>query len=632
MLTSMRKNAGSFIIKLLLGAIVVVFVLWGVGTNQKSSNPEVARVDGQPIDYAAFARAHQQLQENIRRQFGGGLDQAALRALNLKEQALNQLIERAILVNEAQTMGFRVSDEELAAYIRIIPAFQSSGGFSRSQYEQVLAQFRMTPEAFEAAQRDDLLIQKLSDVLTRAAKVSEGEAVDWYNWQNAKLNLAYVLFKPDQAEIVDPADEETKTYFDENAKRYQTPPKRSANYLVFRPDDHRSAIRPTAEDVALYYEEHMDEFAIEESIAARHILFKVEAGADQAVAEATRRRAEEVYEQIKAGGDFEKLAQTHSDEAATGAQGGFLGTFGRGQMVKPFEEAAFALEPGQVSPPVRTDFGYHIIKVDQKTPAGTRTLAEAENKIRGQLTDREARFMALEEAEAAYDLSYENENLEMVAAAKERALQTTGLIARDEPIAGVADAAAFSRILFDLPTDGISEVQEIGGDFYIIQVQSVEDPKIPALESVQARVVADWKQELRWEQAENQAKAFLLALKEGGALDALSREKGLEVKTTGYFKRNEAIADIGYQPEMATAAFALSKDKPLPENPVRTASGFYVIRLMDRQQPEGGIDQIQLDQTQNQLLQRKQQQIFDDWMAEAKARTDIQIIDRSVLE
>ena len=153
MLTSMRENAGSWVIKLLLGAIVVVFVLWGVGTNQQSSNPEVARVADQSISYSQWAQAYQMQVDNIRRQFGNNLDEASLKSLNLKEQALNQLIDRVVLLREAEAMGFRVSDEEVMDHIRSIPAFQSNGNFSPPQYRQMLAQLRLTPEEFEASQR-----------------------------------------------------------------------------------------------------------------------------------------------------------------------------------------------------------------------------------------------------------------------------------------------------------------------------------------------------------------------------------------------------------------------------------------------------------------------------------------------
>ncbi len=631
MLTSMRKNAGSFIIKLLLGAIVVVFVLWGVGTNQKSSNPEVARVEGQSITYAEYAQSYQRLVDNVRRQFGSNLDDETLKALNLREQALNQLVDRAILINKAQALGFRVSDAELTGHIRNTLFFQSNGQFDRVQYDRVLSQLRMTPEAFEASQRDDLLIQKVSDVVSRTAKVTAEEATDWYRWQNASVNLAYVLFAPDRADIVDPGEEEIQTYFEEHKERYKTPPKRKARFLVFRTDDYRADVSVTADDVAVYYDEHIEEFKVEESIEARHILFKVEADAEQGVIDAARKRAEDVYTQIKSGGDYAELARAHSDEASTGAKGGYLGTFGRGQMVKPFEEAAFALEAGEVSAPVRSEFGFHIIKVDQKKAARTRTLAEAENKIRGQLADGRARFRALEAAEAAYDLSYESEDLEAVAGELGQGLQTTGMITRNQPVEGVSDPTAFGRILFGLNADAISDVQEIGGAFYIIQVTAIESPQVPELASVQERVVEDWKHGLRWEQAENQAKAFLLALKEGGTMEALSQEKSLELKTTGFFKRGEAIEGIGYLPAMADAAFNLSAANPLPENPARSSDGFFVFRFKERQEPEGQIDQAQLDQARAQLRQRKQQQIFEDWLAAARAQAKIEI-DHSVLE
>jgi peptidyl-prolyl cis-trans isomerase D len=524
-----------------------------------------------------------------------------------------------------------VGDAELTAFIRGVPAFQSNGQFDRTRYEQMLAQLGMTPEAFETAQRDDLLIQKVSDMIARTAKVAEDEAAEWYRWENAAVNVEYVLFAPDQTTVAVPSDNEIRTYFESQQDRYKTPAKRSARYLVYRTADYRPQVRLTDEDVRAYYEDHIDEFAIAESVEARHILFKLDQDADQSTVDAVRARADEVHAQITAGGDFAELAKTYSEETTTGSKGGYLGTFERGQMVKPFEETAFALESGQVSQPVRTPFGYHIIKVDQKTAAGTRTLAEADSKIRGLLTDRRAQALALEDAEAAYDLSYENEDLAVVAQQVAQTLQTTGMIARNQAVDGVTDPTAFGRVLFGLSADGISDVQEIDGDYYIIQVQAVEEPRVPDLEAVKASVMADWKQAQSWERAEEQAGAFLQALVDGGRMDALSADQGLTLETTGFFKRNEAIEKIGYQPEMAAAAFTLSEQNPLPENPVRSGDGFYVFRLLDRQAPTEAITATDLEQIKTQLQQRKQRQLFEDWVAEARSRADIQI-DRTLLK
>jgi peptidyl-prolyl cis-trans isomerase D len=626
----MRENAGSWVIKLLLGAIVVVFVLWGVGTNQQSSNPEVARVADQSISYSQWAQAYQMQVDNIRRQFGSNLDEETLKALNLKEQALNQLIDRVVLVREAEAMGFRVSDEEVMDHIRSIPAFQSNGNFSPPQYRQMLAQLRLTPEEFEVSQREDLLIQKISDVISRAAKVTRSEAEDWYRWQNAAVNLEYVLIGIDQAAAIELSEDDLGAYFEEHQARYRTPAKRDVRYLAFRSADYRPQVKLSDDDVAVYYDEHIDEFKTPHTIEARHILFKVDQNADSATVEAARTRAEAVYAQITAGSDFAELAKAHS-EGPTREAGGYLGRFGRGQMVKAFEEAAFALEAGQVSAPVRTEFGWHIIKVEKQNPERTRTLAEADDKIRGQLTNSRAQLLALEDAEAAYDLSYEDEDLAAVAQQLGRELLTTGMMARNDPVEGISDAAAFSRIVFDLKAGGISEVKEIGGDYYIAQVTEIQEPQVPGLESVRDRLTEDLQQEKRWNLAENQAQAFLLALREGGAMDALSAAQNLEVKQTGFFKRNEAIAEIGRQPEMAAAAFALSKEKPLPEKPVRSNNGYYVFRFIERQAPEDAIDPNQRDQVRDQLLQRKQRTMFDDWLAQARSRNEIEI-DRSILE
>ena len=212
-----------------------------------------------------------------------------------------------------------------------------------------------------------------------------------------------------------------------------------------------------------------------------------------------------------------------------------------------------------------------------------------------------------------------------------RELHNTGMIARNDAVEGISDAAAFSRMVSDLRAGGISEVKEIGGDYYIAQVTEVQEPQVPSLESVRDRATEDLKEEKRWSQAENRAKAFLLALQEGGTIDALSAAQKLEVKQTGFFKRNEAIAEIGRQPEMVAAAFALSREKPLPEKPVRSDNGYYVFRFVERQAPEDAIDPNQRDQVRDQLLQRKQRAMFDDWLAQARSRSKIEI-DRSILE
>jgi peptidyl-prolyl cis-trans isomerase D len=249
MLTQMRNNVGNWIIKLLLGAIVIVFVLWGVGSNQKNPNATVATVDGIPIGYTEFSRTYQNLMENIRRQFGGDVNDETIRALNLKEQAVNQLVDRRVILHAADEMGFKVSDEELAISIGAIPAFQSTNGFNVQAYQQVLSRLGLTTEEFEASQREDLLIQKVNDFISRTVNVSDEEAVAWYQWQNSTVDIEYVLLDPQAYPVPTTTEEEQRAFFEEQQNRYKTAPKVKARYVVFRPAEYRSRVQVNDDEV-----------------------------------------------------------------------------------------------------------------------------------------------------------------------------------------------------------------------------------------------------------------------------------------------------------------------------------------------------------------------------------------------
>jgi peptidyl-prolyl cis-trans isomerase D len=629
MLTQMRKNVGSWIIKLLLGAIVVVFVLWGVGSNQKSPNATVATVDGVPIGYVDFSRTYQNLMENIRRQFGDNVNEEMLNSLNLKEQAINQLVDRRVILNAAEKMGFEVTDEELTASIAAIPAFQSESGFNTQAYQAVLNRLGLTPETFEASQREDLLIQKMTEFIGHSVNVSDAEATAWYQWQNATVDIEYLRVDPKTYKDQPVSDEEARAYFEAHQNRYETAPQIKSRYLVFRPADYKSRIQVSDDEVKTYYEENQAEFFTPETVEARHILIKVGKDADEAAVEAARLRAQAIYERAVQGEDFAKLAKELS-EGPSRNQGGYLGTFGRGKMVKPFEDKAFALQSGEISEPVRTDFGWHIIKVEKHNIAHTLTLEEAQSKIRGLLSDKKARALALEDAESAYDMSYGGDD--MLAAAEKLGVtvHTTDWIAQGATGPGVADSAKFVEAVFALDPMAVSDVKDLGDGFYLIQSLKNRPAEIPAFDTVKERVVLDVREEKQWAQAETEARAMLQSLREGGTMAAVGQSKGLSPKATGEFKRNAAIPGIGYNPGLAAAAFKLTSETPYPEAPVRGQESVFVFRLLERRLPDAQSGGAQMDALKQQLLQRKQGEIYQNWMAQARSRTKIEI-DRAML-
>jgi peptidyl-prolyl cis-trans isomerase D len=629
MLTQMRKNVGSWIIKLLLGAIVVVFVLWGVGSNQKSPNATVATVDGVPIGYVDFSRTYQNLMENIRRQFGDNVNEEMLNSLNLKEQAINQLVDRRVILNAAEKMGFEVTDEELTASIAAIPAFQSESGFNTQAYQAVLNRLGLTPETFEASQREDLLIQKMTEFIGHSVNVSDAEATAWYQWQNATVDIEYLRVDPKTYKDQPVSDEEARAYFEAHQNRYETAPQIKSRYLVFRPADYKSRIQVSDDEVKTYYEENQAEFFTPETVEARHILIKVGKDADEAAVEAARLRAQAIYERAVQGEDFAKLAKELS-EGPSRNQGGYLGTFGRGKMVKPFEDKAFALQSGEISEPVRTDFGWHIIKVEKHNIAHTLTLEEAQSKIRGLLSDKKARALALEDAESAYDMSYGGDD--MLAAAEKLGVtvHTTDWIAQGATVPGVADSAKFVEAVFALDPMAVSDVKDLGDGFYLIQSLENRPAEIPAFDTVKERVVLDVREEKQWAQAETEARAMLQSLRDGGTMAAVGQSKGLSPKATGEFKRNAAVPGIGYDPGLAAAAFKLTSETPYPEAPVRGQESVFVFRLLERRLPDAQSGGAQMDALKQQLLQRKQGEIYQNWMAQARSRTKIEI-DRAML-
>ena len=624
MLTQMRENVGSWIIKLLLGAIVVVFILWGVGPDQKNPNAIVATVDGKPIGYMEFSRTYQNLLENVRRQFGDSVNEEMINALNLKEQAVNQLVDRRVILNAADKMGFEVADEELAMSIAAIPAFQSESGFNTAAYQQVLSRMGLTPEAFETLQREDLLIQKVNDFIGRTVNVSADEAIAWYQWQNTTIDMEYLLVDPARYTDIAVDDESQRTFFEANKDNYQTAPKIKARYLVLRPADYRSRVQLEDDEIKTYYEENQDEFYSPETVEARHILIKLDKDADEKTVEAGRARAVAIHERILKGEDFAELAKELS-EGPSKSQGGYLGTFGRGRMVKPFEDQAFAMQTGDISEPIRTDFGWHIIKVEKRNAAQTLTLAVSEDKIRGQLSDKKARALALEDAESAYDMSYGGDDLLAAAERLGVAVTTTEALARNDTVPGVADSEKFLSTAFSLDAMVVSDVQELGDGFYIIQTLEKIPSEIPAFETVQERVQQDLISEKQWAQAEADAQEMLQALRDGAAMAEVGQGQGITPRTTGWFKRGDAIPDVGFEPALAAAAFKLSLDDPYPVAPVRGTKGVFVFRNVDRQIPDAQSDAAELDAIQEQLRQRKQREIYGNWMTQARNQTEIEI-------
>ncbi|MGD9233039.1 MAG: SurA N-terminal domain-containing protein, partial [Desulfobacterales bacterium] len=620
----MRKQAGSWLIKILLGAIVIVFIFWGVGSFRSQRGGRVALVNGDQITLDEYREAYNNLLEQLRRRFGNNLDEDMLKQLQVKKQALNQLINNKLLVQESKRLKFRVSEKELADAISNITAFQRAGMFDSRLYRDILDRLRMTPEAFEETQKNAMMIDKLRTLITSSAKISDQEVLEWFNWVNASVNIDFVFFEPGRYKDIHPSDEEIQTFFENHKEEYKTDAMVKVRYLKFNPNAFRSKVELSDEEIREYYDENMETFKIPKTVEARHILLKVNRDADPETVEKTKDRALDILKLAKEGKDFAKLARQYS-EGPTRDKGGYLGKFKKEDMVKPFADMAFKLKPGEISEPVRTQFGWHLIKVEKVNEASVTSFEDAKKDIRKKLTDDMAKSLAYDEAEAVSDDAFEKEDL--INAAKERNMKilTTDFFSRKGPIKGINNPSKFASVAFDLTDMEISNVQEFENGYYILQLVDKVQPKIPAFDKVKEKVRLELIKDKQDEKAKVDSETLLAALKSGKTMQAESKKFNLTPKSTGFFKRNGSIPEIGFEREISEAAFQLTDKKQFPENVLKGSKGYYVIQFKDRKISDPENFSKEKEEIKNRLLAQKKSGIFDALLAQLKSKSEITI-------
>jgi len=620
----MRKHAGTWMIKIILGAIVVVFVFWGVGSYTSRRSGQVASVNGTIITLDDYRITYGNLVEQVRQSFGNNLNEELIEMLQLRKRALDQLIDRSLMLQAAEKFKLTVSDEELSESIRNISAFQTAGAFDGRRYINTLNRNKITPETFEIQQRDAILIDKLQAFISGNIKVSDPEAQQSYIWNNTEVDIDYVILEPQQYKEIELTDEEIRNYFDQNKDSYKTDPRIKIRYLYFKPEDYAGKVTVSEDDIQDYYESNPEKFKSPKTVEARHILIKLGPDANAEEVESARQRIETVLEMAKEGRDFAELAKQYS-EGPTKTQGGNLGAFRREAMVKPFADKAFSMKAGEISEPVRTRFGWHIIKVEKVNPEKTLTLSEAEGDILKNLKADFSKNLAYDEAEAVYDESFEGRNLDVIAEERNLKILTTEYFSQKNPPAEIKANPRFTSFAFSLPTNEISGVQDFGDGYYLIEVIDQVPAQISELETVEAKVKKDLVKEKQDTKARDEAQAFLAELKNGETFATLGEKFKLAPKKTGFFKRNDSIPTIGSERDLARIAFRLSDNNKLPEEVIKGQKGYFVISFRERQKPSLEGFEKEKTEIKERLLQQKTLKTFDAWLKQLKNESQITI-------
>ncbi|MBF0469623.1 MAG: peptidylprolyl isomerase, partial [Desulfamplus sp.] len=425
-------------------------------------------------------------------------------------------------------------------------------------------------------------------------------------------------------------DKKIGEYYEKNREKYKSEPQLKVQYIQFLSDEYKKKVEITTDSIASYYASNQEEFTTPEQVEASHILIRVDENADAQAVEKARKEAEDIYKKAVAGEDFTQLAKTYSQDPSAKDNGGYLGKFARNRMVKPFEEKAFSMKPGEVSEPVKSQFGWHVIQVKSKTDESRMTLEEATARIKDKQLMDESRNLAYNAAGEAFDAIVDGDSLEQAALVTGHKVLEAGpftMKGPDSTSGGVfPDAQQFARAAFSLSLDKISDVTEVGNNYYIIKPVEKKEPVVQALDETREKLISDLKSELQAEQAKQDAEAFLAAAKNIDKFADAALEKGFDVQSTPLFKKDGDIADLGSQPEIASAAFKLSEKNRLVSEVTKASDGsYYVILFKEKKMPGEDIVTENLDSVKKQLSATKQGEIYTSWIEQLRSSSKIEI-------
>ena len=629
MLRYLRENTGNWIIKFFLGIIVIVFVFLGVGSMNSGKQNRVATVNDQAITFSEYRDAYQRMIQRLQQQFGSSLDDNLIKSLNVKQHAVNSLIDQKILEIEAQKLKIVVSDEELKQDLLSVKAFQKDGAFNMDLYRRVLGQNAMTPETFEAMQRNSIRNTKLQRMVINGIAVGNQEAQAWYSFNNTKASINYVLIDPATFSDVSADEEQIRSQYDDHHDLYMSEPKRKVAFLVFAPDDFEGQVKIDETSTRDFYDQNPARFTRPEQVEASHVLIRVNENADEQAIAKAKEEALSVYEKAVNAEDFSELAKTYS-QGPSAASGGYLGRFDKNSMVKPFADAAFAMNPGDISQPVRTRFGWHIIKVTDKTPETVTPFETAKVQIEKEMAASQVQDLAYNKAEDAYDAVLDGDSFEQVAlVAAKQPVNTPAFNALGTELKGmgISDPGEFATTAFSLVDNEISEVKKIGNNYYLIHVLEQIEPKLLAYEDVKNKIAVKLTGGLQ-KQAAKQAAASMLekAGSDVASLEKLAGDNHLKVESSKMFTRNEAvIPGITGSGAIAQAAFTLDEKNPVYKKVLEASGKFYIICLKEKQVPDAAAIADNLDKVKLQLETRKQQDYYSQWLATRKEKAEIRI-------
>ena len=627
MLDGMRRHKGW--LKWSLALVCLTFVFLYVpgfvdqGPMAGLPNTVLARVGEHEITVMQFRQVYRQQLQAYQLQAGGEVTEDLLRQLGIDRQILQQLINEYLQLTEAQRSGLQVTDAEIRQRIVTLPGFQEDGRFIGEQRYLRLLQSQnppVSPTEFEEEIRQQLLVERLQATVTQWVNISDDEVEAEHRRRNEKVKVDVVAFRGDDfRDDVEASDEDIELLYEEESLVYQVPEKRRLRFLLLDEAALADSITPSDNEIQDYYDFNLSQYSTSGQVRASHILLRTE-GLEEDVVEA---RAQELATAARDGADFAELAREHSDDEGTAELGGDLGLFGRGRMVPEFEGVAFALDVDAISDPVKSPFGFHVIKVTEKQEETVQPLDEVRASIVTTLKREQSssRTTALSRS-IATEVSTPAE-LDSAAAARGLEVQESGFAAPGEPILGLGLAQEVSARAFQIE-EGVVEgpiASPLGPAF--VTVVGRQDPYIPPLDEVRAQVREDVIRRKALTLARERAAEAATRLQGTEDFAAAAREADLTVGSSELMSRGGAFPEVGVSDAVEALAFALPVGGV--SDVVEAGRTAAIVHVVERQDVTAAEFESAREELRTELLQQKQDQFFQSYMNTAQETIELSI-------
>jgi peptidyl-prolyl cis-trans isomerase D len=603
-------------------AMVITLIPGGLGSDLMGTPGKgvIAKVDGGDVTAEQVRQTARQMAQQQAAQYGQNASMIMPFLIQQATQrAAEQLIDRQALLAEADHLGFRATpqevQDELEHGIYAARLFPDGKFMGQAEYEQLLQQNGLTPATFENGVAKDIQITKLRALISGSANVSEEEIRQQFLKQNTKVKFDYAVLKQDDLRKgLHPTDAELKAFYDSHKKSYTNsiPEKRKVKYAVIDLTRIKDSVPVTHDELQTYYDQHRDQYRVPEQVKVSHILIKTPLpGPDgkvdeKGVAEA-QHRAEDLLKQLKSGAKFEDLAKKYSEDPGSGKQGGSLGWIGKGRTVPEFEKAAFSQPKGQIGDLVKSSYGFHIIRVDDKQEAHLKTLDEVKGEIEPLLKQQKAQEVAQKQAEALLNQA-RAQGLDAAAAAKNVPVIASDFVGRKDVLPGLGPATQFMDAVFTATEKSPPDMAPVSQGYALFQLLAVKPPSTPTFEEIRSRIEDEFKNERASAVLAQKTQELSDRAKASHDLKRAAKELGATIKISDFVLPDGQVPDIGSLGGEASAVFTMKPGDI--SGPINTGANGVVISLIEKQAPADAEFAAKRDQIRDSLLQGKQQELF----------------------